>query len=146
MRIPLHQYRAVLGHCREQEERGVEACGILYGPTSRQDGITHIQRMENVHEHPRYRWQFDPQAQVDTWVDLDERGMRPWVIYHSHLDTDPVMSDDDERYALDPTIAHLVVSLSAGTSRLWRVVDGEVREEYVWIADDQGEQHPVEFQ
>jgi proteasome lid subunit RPN8/RPN11 len=147
VKILLHQYNAVIGHCREEEGRGVEACGILYGPAHPRT-ITDMLRMENVHEHPRYRWQFDPKAQVDTWVGLDRQGMRPWVIYHSHLDTDPIMSDDDERYAAnDPSIAHLIVSLSARTSRLWVATHTYTRELPFEVIGDPwvGERVPAEF-
>lgn len=146
MKIPLHQYNAVIGHCRAEEERGVEACGILFGPAW--GTITGMLRMENVHEHPRYRWEFDRGQQVDTWTALDKVGERPWVIYHSHLDTDPVMSDDDERYAAnDPSIAHLIVSMSARTSRLWVATHSYTRELSLQVIADPwvGELHPVEF-
>jgi len=128
VKILLHQYNAVIGHCREQAERKVEACGILYG-LAQPRTITNMQRMENVHERPRYRWQFDPQAQVSTWVDLDRQGMRPWVIYHSHLDTPPIMSDEDRLHAAnDSSISHLIVSMSDRTSRLWVATHDYVRE------------------
>ena len=148
MKIPLHQYNAVIGHCRAEEERGVEACGILYGPFRPQQLITGMMRMNNTHEHPKYRWEFDRGQQVDTWMALDKAGQRPWVIYHSHLDTDPVMSDDDERYAAnDPSIAHLIVSLSARTSRLWVATHRYTRELAFEVIGDPwvGERVPAEF-
>lgn len=113
-------------HCLTMATAGVEACGVLAGPAADEDTITELYLMENVAEHPRVRFAFDPQAQVTLWSLLEDLGKAPRVIYHSHLDAGPELSPTDRQYALDPTVRYLVYSVPEARGALWRVASGQV--------------------
>lgn len=125
MRIQDDVYRALVGHCLDEASRtGWEACGVLASPVDLPGRATAWFPVPNVHEHPDVRFRLDPDHQVALWRGLDRLNLRPRIIYHSHLDTPPVMSEEDLKYTQDPDIFHLVVSLSERTPRLWKVTGG----------------------
>lgn len=135
----------MVNHCRAEAIRGPrEACGVLAGPADLIDEVTELHKLANVHDRPEHRWRFDPDEQIALWHDLDSRRMRPRISYHSHLDTDAVMSDEDLRYARDPSLGYLVVSLSQQLSRLWVVVGGQVIEGLFEVGSRYGMSHPIE--
>lgn len=145
MRIWDDIYDAMLGHCRDEARRDEprEACGVLIGSLHEPDAITWWHPITNVHEQPDARFQLDPDAQVALWCGLDRLGFRPRIIYHSHLDDPAIMSEEDLRFANDPNILHMVVSLfrgqlASGASgwpvRLWSVLDGKPSEQPFTVA------------
>lgn len=142
-------YQAMLDHLQQAVPH--EGCGLLAGPTpppcprdtdgdgncgfpacpycgtSRRNAYqTTCDRwvpVPNTAEFRRVRFEMDPDALLDVWKALDAEGRRPWVNVHSHVRSTAVPSEVDIRYAVDPTLRHLVVSL-AGTepvAKLWRI-------------------------
>lgn len=79
--------------------------------------------MRNAAEHPRARFEIDNDELVMAWQALADAGRRPWIICHSHVTTSAAPSDNDIRYATDPTLLHAVVSLapSVPVVALWRL-------------------------
>jgi proteasome lid subunit RPN8/RPN11 len=125
-------YDAMIQHMQEAAPR--EGVGLLAGPRSPLDHIPyelrsdvpHVDRwvpLRNTAEFPRARYEADPGELISAWETLEVDGRRPWIIVHSHVRTSAAPSDLDIRYAVDPTLLHMIVSL-AGTDPvavLWRL-------------------------
>lgn len=130
MKILQHVFDDVLRHCMSAAPE--EACGVLAG---RPDGslATVGQRLANVAEFPRERFELDEVQQVMVWHRLADQNKRVLVIYHSHPRHGAELSDTDVRYAaVDPSILHMVVSLRDDNAGLWRVSSGNVVEAVPW--------------
>lgn len=134
MRLARHLYDRVVRDCVDRAPD--EACGVLSGPVALVDP-TELHIMANVADDPRYRFAFDPQAQLDLWRMLDKRIHRPRVVYHCHVTTGPYPSEHDIRFAVDASLLHLVVSLQMGTpaARLFSIRRGTVVQEPLLVAD-----------
>lgn len=142
MRIPRHVYDAIIGHALA--DHPVEACGVVAAP---KDGATtrgwRWIPMDNVEQRPTEFFRFDPNQQLLVWQDMELRGERPAVIYHSHTSTTAYPSHTDVCYAVDPDVHYVIVStqrLSYGEDllnlRSFRIVGGRVTEEAVEIDPD----------
>ena len=105
-----------------------EACGVLVGPRN-DSTVTHMHQVDNVAEHPRYRYSMGELAQLYLWNMIDQAGDRVHAIWHSHTVDGAELSPEDLRHALDPEIAHLVIALPRADGvpqiRLWRVTEGQ---------------------
>ncbi len=134
-------YDAMITHMREAAPR--EGVGLLAGPEGAPRGVdppvmvaangrnVHawygvVDRwvpLRNTAEFPRARYEVDGPELVAAWEALDADGRRPWVQVHSHVRTSAAPSDLDIRYAVDPSLLHMVVSLGGMevTSVLWRL-------------------------
>jgi proteasome lid subunit RPN8/RPN11 len=75
--------------------------------------------MANHAEFPRLRFQMDEVEQVATWNALADSGRRPLVVVHSHPTGSAVPSPHDVRYAVDPTLLHMVVALEGREPVAW---------------------------
>lgn len=104
LRLPRDLLDAVVAHCRA--EHPIEACGVLAG----RDGVPerHIP-MRNA-AASRTRYAMDPDEQLGVWREMDERGERPVVIYHSHTATEAVPSTPDVQYAAEMYAHYVIVS------------------------------------
>lgn len=125
-------YDAMIEHM--QEAAPLEGVGLLAGPRDTSDhipyelysGVRHVDRwvpLHNVAEYPRLRYEVDPEEQLAAWHALDDDGRRPWIACHSHVTTGTVPSPMDVRYAVDPTLLHMIVSLTGPepVATLWRL-------------------------
>lgn len=128
LHIPRNIWLCMVEFCRTLAGHGIEACGVLAGSVADEDRVTELYPLENVAEHPRTQFQFDPQQQIDLWNLLDERDMVARVIYHAHLVGGAELSARDRQFALDPTIRHLVYAVTTEHTALWRVVSGRVEQ------------------
>lgn len=129
LRLPRDLLDAMVAHCRA--EHPVEACGVLAG----RDGVPerHIP-MTNA-SASRTRYAMDPDEQLAVWRDMDERGERPVVIYHSHTATSAYPSKPDIAYASEYD-AHYVI-VATGTEqpdvRSYRIASGFAAEEAMLV-------------
>jgi proteasome lid subunit RPN8/RPN11 len=103
----------------------VEACGVLAGrsePTQRWV-------MRNA-AHSSRRYQFDPQQQLAVWQELDDRGLEPLIVYHSHPFGRPEPSATDIAEA-QPGPLYLIVGMVTGehVAKLWHIENGAATEE-----------------
>lgn len=121
---------ATIAHCRA--EHPIEACGVLAG---RGDVAERHIPMRNA-EASRTRYAMDPEQQLAVWRDMDERGERPVVIYHSHTATSAYPSKPDIAYASEYDAHYVIVSTGAeqGEVRSYRIASGFAAEEAVLIA------------
>jgi proteasome lid subunit RPN8/RPN11 len=124
---------AMVAHCRA--EHPVEACGVLAG----RDGLAERYIPMWNAEASRTRYAMDPDEQLAVWQDMDARGERPVVIYHSHTATEARPSTPDVRYAGEPDAHYVIVSTRSDEPevRSYRVADGVAMEESVQV-DGQG--------
>lgn len=101
MRIPA----ALLALVRAEAQVAypLEACGVLAG----KDEPSHVIPMTNALTHPR-AYQFDPDEQLAVWRRLDEAGLDPLVVYHSHPHGRPFPSPRDIAEA-QPGVLYLIV-------------------------------------
>jgi proteasome lid subunit RPN8/RPN11 len=117
VKIPRHAYEQIIDYSiGEARANGREACGYLLGKGSDDDPDSFM-ILENVAEHPRYRFEFDPETWLrhNTW--LDAARLKPMAIWHSHIGTSAEPSEHDIRNAVDPNLLHLIVSVPMpGTS------------------------------
>jgi proteasome lid subunit RPN8/RPN11 len=133
-------YEAMIEHMRQVAPR--EGCGLLAGPRVPPEGEPHAMRdaqgravhawygvvdrwvpQDNVSEFPRARYEVAPEQTIADWNALDADGRRPWVFCHSHVTTSAAPSENDIRYAVDPSMLHMIVSLAGWEPRavLWRL-------------------------
>ena len=113
-----------------------EACGVIAGPAGSDRPVRYI-AMENAERSPTF-YRFDSQEQLKVWREMDDRDEEPVVIYHSHTSTEAYPSRTDISYASEPNAHYVLVSTRADDDtefRSFRIVDGEVTEEEVFIVD-----------
>ena len=102
---------------------GRQLCPYCGRPEARDRICDRWVRMPNMAEFPQLRFEMDPGRLIQAWQALDGQERRPWIVAHSHPRDSAVPSLHDRRYATDPSLLHLVVSLAGPTPavRLWRI-------------------------
>jgi len=130
-------YEKIVAHARADHPD--EACGVIAGPAGR-DRPERFIAMLNAERSPTF-YRFDSLEQLRVWRDMDERDEEPVVIYHSHTATEAYPSRTDISYASEPGAHYVLVSTrepDRAEFRSFRIVDGEVTEEEVRIAGEDG--------
>jgi proteasome lid subunit RPN8/RPN11 len=130
-------YEKIIEHARRDHPD--EACGVIAGP-ERKDTPTRLIPMLNAERSPTF-YRFDQDEWNQVWNEMFDNDEETVVIYHSHTATEAYPSRTDIFYAgeLGEVQAHYVlVSTRDETEtefRSYRILDGEVTEESVQIAD-----------
>jgi [CysO sulfur-carrier protein]-S-L-cysteine hydrolase len=135
--IPRDLYDRIVAHARADHPD--EACGVLAGPAGT-DRPERFIPMLNAARSPTF-YEFDSTEQLRVWRDMDDRDEEPVVIYHSHTATEAYPSRTDVYYASEPGAHYVLVSTrepDRAEFRSFRIVDGEVTEEEVRVAGDEG--------
>jgi proteasome lid subunit RPN8/RPN11 len=109
----------ILAQITEHTQMGypAEVCGAWYQTP---DGITQIKRLTNILSYPAYYNGFyaDPIELLDLLEAEDLKQIRLRGFYHSHPDTEPLLSDRDITSATHhnrpffPNLAWLIVSIA----------------------------------
>jgi proteasome lid subunit RPN8/RPN11 len=123
---------AIVAHARRDHPD--EACGVIAGPEG-SDRLSRLVPMLNAAMSPTF-YEFDPQALLALYTEMDERGEEPVVIYHSHTATEAYPSRTDVALAPEPRAHYVLVSTREPEDvefRSYRIVDGVVIEETVEI-------------
>src|SRR5215468_8168449 len=123
-------YEKIVAHARADHPD--EACGVIAGPAG-SDRPERFIAMLNAERSPTF-YRFDS-------LEMDDRDEEPVVIYHSHTATEAYPSRTDISYASEPGAHYVLVSTREPDRtefRSFRIVDGEVSEEQVRIAGDDG--------
>lgn len=136
LHLPPGLLAEMLDHCREQHPR--EACGILIG---HDDQPLRLRRMHNLADDPTSRFAFDPDEQLEVYRALDELGLDPVAIYHSHTSSAAVPSRTDVACAREEQAHYVIVSTRHETPaaghdheiRSYRLADGQLIEEPVEV-------------
>lgn len=132
--IDRSHYDAIVAHARKDHPD--EACGIVAGPAG-SDRPERYVAMVNAERSPTF-FSFDPQEQFAVWREMDDRDEEPVVIYHSHTSTEAYPSRTDISLAGEPNAHYVLVSTREPDTlefRSYRIVDGEVTEEEVRVAE-----------
>jgi [CysO sulfur-carrier protein]-S-L-cysteine hydrolase len=125
---------AIVAHARADHPD--EACGVLAGPAG-SDRPERFIPMTNAARSPTF-YEFDSAEQFRVWREMDEAGQEPVVIYHSHTATEAYPSRTDVSLASEPGAHYVLVSTrdeNRTEFRSYRIVDGEVTEEPVTVAE-----------
>jgi proteasome lid subunit RPN8/RPN11 len=134
LKIDQALYDAIVAHATVDHPD--EACGVLAGPAG-SDRPERFIPMTNAERSPTF-YRFDSIEQLKVWREMDDRDEEPVVIYHSHTATEAYPSRTDISYASEPTAHYVLVSTRDRDQvefRSFRIVDGEVTEEHVEIAE-----------
>lgn len=110
-----------------EEEVPLEACGYLAGEDNI---ITKLFRMTNVDQSEDH-FSFDPMEQFKILKAARKEGFELLAVYHSHPATPARPSEEDIRFAYDPSVSHVILSLAGGKKvvKSFRIVDGKVTAE-----------------
>lgn len=126
-------YDAMIQHMRDAVPR--EGVGLLAGPRDRPDPpggqwqgpagaiVDRWVPLRNSSDFPGLRYEIDAQEQIAAYETVDADGRWPWVHVHSHVRSGAVPSPLDIRYATDPNVLHMIVSLAGSNpvAVLWRL-------------------------
>ncbi len=105
----------------------VESCGIFAGNGNR---IELLYEMTNVDNSPTH-YTMDPAEQFAVVKKMRAAGHKMLGIYHSHPLTPARLSDEDQRLALTPDVAYVVLSLKEAENphaKVFVVEEGQVGE------------------
>jgi [CysO sulfur-carrier protein]-S-L-cysteine hydrolase len=124
----------IVAHARKDHPD--EACGVLAGPAGT-GRPTRFIPMTNAARSPTF-YEFDSTEQFRVWQEMDDQDEEPVVIYHSHTATEAYPSRTDIGLAAEPGAHYVLVSTRDEKEtefRSYRIVDGEVTEEPVTVAE-----------
>ena len=124
----------IIEHARKDHPD--EACGVIAGAAG-SDRPERFVAMQNAERSPTV-YRFDSAEQLKVWREMDDRDEEAVVIYHSHTATQAYPSRTDISYASEPQAHYVLVSTrdpETAEFRSYRIIDGEVTEEPVQIAD-----------
>ena len=124
----------IIAHARADHPD--EACGVIAGDIGG-DKPQRFIPMENAERSPTF-YRFDADEQLRVWREMDDRDEEAVVIYHSHTATAAYPSRTDISYAGEPQAHYVLVSTRDADKtefRSYRIIDGEVTEEPVLVAE-----------
>jgi proteasome lid subunit RPN8/RPN11 len=124
----------IIAHARKDHPD--EACGVIAGAEG-SDRAERFIPMENAERSPTF-YRFDAKEQLRVWREMDDRDEEAVVIYHSHTATEAYPSRTDISYASEPQAHYVLVSTrepETAEFRSYRIIDGEVTEEPVTVAE-----------
>jgi proteasome lid subunit RPN8/RPN11 len=114
-----------------------EACGLLGGEGGR---VRAVYPVENALHSP-LAYTMEPQAQVETMMEIEEEGWDLVAIFHSHPGGPPVPSDTDVRQAYYPESLTIILSpgeAGAWQARAFQIDGGRVVEAEIVVEPDGG--------
>jgi proteasome lid subunit RPN8/RPN11 len=101
--------QAMLAHLRSALPN--EGCGLLAVPEG-DDQVVMTYPIRNIAVVPRVRYEGEPLALLDAFLDMERRGWRLGAIFHSHPASAAWPSAEDLRQARYPSALTLIVSLA----------------------------------
>lgn len=129
LKLTASQMAAIVAHARACKPE--EACGILAGnhlPT----GVRTVKKvflMENA-EHSSTFYLMDSQEQFEVFDQMNQGGLDPVAIFHSHPHSPAYPSGVDLELAFYPDSLYLIVSLASEEpiARVFSIVDQNIVE------------------
>lgn len=116
-------------HAEVQRTYPEEGCGMVARRVVARSVLTdylHV-RMKNISGNPRFAYQWGEGQQVDLWDAMEDKGVEPWVVYHSHTESLPEPSTIDQGAAWLVGAHYLIFGLAAGPEdvfyRSWRCTE-----------------------
>lgn len=132
-------YDGIVAHAKRDHPD--EACGIVAGPEG-SDRPTRLVEMVNAAGSPTF-YEFDSTELLDLYKQMWANDEEPVVVYHSHTATEAYPSRTDIGLASEPNAHYVLVSTREHGNndgpvefRSFRIVDGEVTEEEVVVAEE----------
>lgn len=125
MRLPAELRAAIVEHARREAPN--ECCGLI---GVRDGEAVSVHPTDNVAASP-FRFEIDARALLALHDELEDAGLAPGAIYHSHTRSEPYPSQTDLNFAaLWPGWEWLIVGLAGGEPELrhYRIADGVVEE------------------
>lgn len=133
------QWQLILNHALA--EAPLEACGMLAGTIEGEKRqVRKVYLLTNVDQSPEH-FSIDPKDQFSVLKDSRHQG---WVVlgnFHSHPATPARPSDEDKRFAADPGLSYVIVSLQDKKDPIiksFRISNQMVEEETIFIQEDIG--------
>lgn len=102
-----------------------EACGLGFG--GKEPGVRQWVSITNQSAHPQVHFELDAMEHMAAVDAAERRGWRPRVLFHSHCDCGPSLSNADiagavwQGVELIPAVIYLIVSVRAGRRGRWAV-------------------------
>lgn len=114
----------IIAHAKEELPN--ECCGYITGNGT--ECLT-VYKMTNVDASPVH-FSFDPKEQFNVVKSARKNNEVPLVVYHSHPESEPVMSNEDLRLLNDPNMVYVIISLESSEPKIkaYRVIDKQVNE------------------
>jgi [CysO sulfur-carrier protein]-S-L-cysteine hydrolase len=115
----------IVAHARAEAPN--ECCGLLAGRDGRSERVF---RMDNAARSP-LRFEVEPLDVMRTLEAIDDAGLEPVALYHSHTRTAPYPSQTDVTYAEAwPGTPWIIVGLANGDAevRTYRIDGADVTE------------------
>ena len=111
-----------------------ECCGYI---TGEEDRCKTLHKMTNVEASPEY-FEFDPKEQFQVVKAARKVNEVPVVVYHSHPDSPPRLSEKDLELLNDPNMVYLIISLIDDVSDLkaYRIIDKKIYDVIINIKED----------
>ena len=136
--VPRATYDLIVAHAKRDHPD--EACGMVVGPEG--TGVpSRFVEMINAASSPTF-YEYDSTELLALYKQMWANGEEPVIIYHSHTATEAYPSATDIKLASEPGAHYVLVSTREHGNnegpvefRSYRIVDGEVTEEPVTIAD-----------
>lgn len=105
--LPRAIYDQIIGHALEGWPN--EICGLIAGNDDGQ--AVSIYRIRNSAETPRTFYDMDPTEQFQAMVDMEDKGLQLYGIYHSHPHSQAYPSHTDRELAFYPDAIYMICSL-----------------------------------
>jgi proteasome lid subunit RPN8/RPN11 len=94
--LPRELYDEIIAHALEGWPN--EVCGMIAGAP---DPIR-VYRIRNIDDNPQRRYNMEPEGQLRTLTEIEDRGWELYGIYHSHPSTQAYPSPTDRGLAFIP--------------------------------------------
>ena len=125
--IPSTLVQALIDHARAEYPN--EMCGVVVGDAYAVAGGKALrwEPTRNAEASPM-RYAVHPEDLLRLTIETDDADQVFWAIAHSHVRSPAVPSLTDIGVAQYPDALYVLVSLSEGDVRAWRIVDGAIHE------------------
>lgn len=120
--LEMPQWLLTQMHRNVRQQHPHEASGMVArrrSPSGLIDTLYRHTPMRNVDPNPRSGYAWEAEDQLLLWDQMEIEGTEPWIIYHSHTETDPEPSSIDHNAAWFPGVHYLIFSTAAGAEDVW---------------------------
>lgn len=95
-----------------------EVCGFIVASKERPEVGERLLMMKNMAVDSEHAYEMDDDAVRAAYATFDTNGDEPIAVYHSHVSSEPLMSDLDIRKANDQSLVYVIVGLEARPAKV----------------------------